>query len=66
MSEDIDAPISESAFSSGPCRSSRPTCLPAYLKDYVTYNVHVAVPANSVLDSPLVPDFVLILNNFMH
>ena len=32
----IDAPISESAFSSGPRRSSRPTRRPTYLKDYVT------------------------------
>ena len=31
-----DAPISESAFSSGPRRSSRPTRRPSYLKDYVT------------------------------
>lgn len=36
VSDDIDAPISESAFSSGPRRSSRPTRRPAYLKDYVT------------------------------
>ena len=32
----IDAPISESAFLSGPRRSSRPTRRPTYLKDYVT------------------------------
>ena len=32
----IDAPISEPAFSSGPRRSSRPTRRPSYLKDYVT------------------------------
>ena len=36
VSDDIDAPISESAFSSSPRRSSRPTHRPAYLKDYVT------------------------------
>jgi len=36
VSDDIDAPISESAFSSGPRRSGRPTSRPAYLKDYVT------------------------------
>ena len=32
----IDAPISESAFSSCPRRSSRLTRRPTYLKDYVT------------------------------
>ena len=32
----IDAPISKSAFSSGPRRSSRLTRRPAFLKDYVT------------------------------
>ena len=36
VSDIIDAPISESAFSSGPRRSSRPTRRPSYLKDYVT------------------------------
>ena len=32
----IDAPISESSFSSGPRRSSRLSRRPTYLKDYVT------------------------------
>ena len=36
MSDDIDAPISESAFSSSPRRSSHPTRHLAYPKDYVT------------------------------
>ena len=36
VSDIIDAPISEPAFSSGPRRSSRPTRRPSYLKDYVT------------------------------
>ena len=36
VSDDIDAPILESAISSGPRRSSRPTRRPAYLKDHVT------------------------------
>ena len=52
-----DAPISESAFSSGPRRSSRPTRRPGYLKDYVT-----AAPTNSVLDSSLIPDFDVVFN----
>ena len=36
VSDIIDAPISESAFSSGPRQFGRPTRRPSYLKDYVT------------------------------